>query len=434
TNSIASVTGLTAGQSILLTSTGTTGITGPVQAGGSLTLQGAAFAESGAGAIRATGLTGSVSGGLTLGGANSIATLGSLSAGSDIVLNDAQALNLAGLVTTPGTLTLTDAAAVTEAGGAALSLGGLAGQIGGGLTLGGANSIATLASLSAGGDMLIANIGTMTLNGPVSAGTSLALVTAGLLEGTGGSLAAGTIAIAPYNAGTLDLGGTAVAGLQLAQALVSAFDSHAVVIIGAANGVRASSVYSEGNISFANALVTLTSSGAITQTGTLGGQGFDLAGGTMALNGDISAGTFTADSTGGLSQSGTLSGTAVSLSGSSLGLDGSVEANTLTLQSAGAISQGAGAKLNAASLTGSAGTSIALGGTNSIASVTGLTAGSGIDLQDAHGLAITGSVAAAQITLSAPTLSLAAPVSVAGVALLDSAGTLTQSAPLRAGT
>uniref|UniRef100_UPI00047C9D88 beta strand repeat-containing protein n=1 Tax=Acidocella facilis TaxID=525 RepID=UPI00047C9D88 len=268
------------------------------------------------------------------------------------------------------TLSLQSAGAISQGAGAKLNAASLTGSAGTSIALGGTNSIATLGSLSAGGDMLIANIGTMTLNGPVSAGTSLALVTAGLLEGTGGSLAAGTIAIAPYNAGGLDLGGTGLAGLQLSQALVSAFASGAVIRLGAADGATANSILSEGAVSFANALVALNSTGGLTQTGNLSANNLALTGTSLALNGQINA-------------------------------------TALSLTASGAINQTGGNGLTLSSLSGSGGSIALTGGANSIASVTGLTAAGGIAINDAGALSVAGGISAGStIALAAPTLDL----------------------------
>ncbi len=256
-----------------------------------------------------------------------------------------------------------------------------AGSIGGALSLANANSIGTLDALDAAGNILIVNTGTMTLGGAVSAGSSLALITNGLLEGTGGSLAAATIALAPYDDGAIDLGGSTDAGLQLSHALVSALDPAAIVTIGAADGFNASSILTEGSVSFANTLLSL-------------------------------------DSTGGITMDGTLDTTLLALSASSF------------------ISQASTSVLDVSTLTGIGYVSgnILLGGTNnSIAVLNGLAANGTINVQDAAALTVNGAVSAANITLAADGLDLASPIS-ASIVELDSGGSLSQSSALYAGT
>ncbi|MDE2320294.1 MAG: hypothetical protein KGK02_11490, partial [Rhodospirillales bacterium] len=182
-NAIGTLEALAAGQNILIANASTAVIAGQVSAGTALTLQGAGFTESGAGAIDATLLTGSLSGGLALGGSNAIGTLGALAASGNVQLADTSALAIAGLVSTTGTLSLTGTGAVNEIAGGTLDISALTGSIGGALSLANANSIGSLGALSASGNIVLDNTGTITLGGAVSAGTSLALATNGLLEG-----------------------------------------------------------------------------------------------------------------------------------------------------------------------------------------------------------------------------------------------------------
>ncbi|MDE2391881.1 MAG: hypothetical protein KGL65_09770, partial [Rhodospirillales bacterium] len=370
----------------------TAAITGQISAATALTLQGAGYTESGAGAIAAQTLTagaGNLSGGLALGGNNAIGTLGALSAGGNVTLNDAQALTIAGLVSTPGTLNLSASGAVNEAAGGALDVTQLSGTAGGNVALAGANSIGTLGALGAAGNIVLDDTGTMTLGGAVSAGTSLALAANGLLAG-GGSLSAGTIALAPYNNGAIDLGGSAVSGLQLSQSLVSELDPAAVVILGSAAGHTANSIFSEGAVSFANALATL-------------------------------------EGTGGISQTGTLTGHAITLTGTSLALDGVVNATSLALAASGAISQASTGALDVTQLGGTAGGNVSLAGANNIGTLGALSATGTINLQDSTALDVAGAVSAAVITLAAAGLDLASQISTSSLAVLNSSGSLSQS-------
>ncbi len=255
------------------------------------------------------------------------------------------------------------------------------GTAAGNIYLSGDNSIGTLNALNAAGDIVIVNTGTMTLGGAVSAGSSLALITNGLLEGTGGSLSAATIALAPYDDGAIDLGGSSDAGLQLSAALVSALDPAAIITIGAADGFNASSILTEGSVSFANTLLSLDSTGGIT-------------------------------------------------------MDGTLDTTLLALSAGTGISQASTSVLDASTLTGIGYVSgnILLGGTNnSIAVLNGLVANGTINVQDAAALTVNGAVSAANITLAADGLDLASPIS-ASIVELDSGGSLSQSSALYAGT
>ncbi|MDE2240773.1 MAG: S-layer family protein, partial [Rhodospirillales bacterium] len=376
-------------------------ITAPISAGIALTLQGAGYAETGTGAIAAQTLTtgaGSLSGGLALGGSNTIGTLGALLAGGNVQLADTSPLAIAGLVSTPGTLIVTGNGAVNETAGGVLSLGGFGsgtGSIGGAVSLTNANNIGTLGALTATGNIVIDDAGTMTLGGAVSAGTSLALAANGLVAG-GGSLSAGTIALAPYDNGTVDLGGTAITGLQISQSLVNELDPAAVVVLGSAAGHAASSILTEGAVSFANALAALDSTGGITQTGTL---------------------------------TGAVTGTTFDLNATSVALDGVVNATLLNLNASGAVTQASTSALNLSTLAGTGTTSgnIVLGGANNIGTLGALTATGNINLQDNAILNVKGAVSAAMITLSAAGLDLASQISASSLSVLDSSGSLNQS-------
>lgn len=388
-NNIGTLIALAAGQNILLDSSGATAIIGQISAGTDVTLQGGGFAESGDGAITARTLTtgaGSLTGGLALGGTNSIGTLGVLNAGGDVLLADTSPLAIAGLVSTPGTLSLTSPGAVTEAAGGTLNVGELtsgAGSIGGALSLANANNIGTLGALDAAGNILIGNTGTTTLGGAVTAGGTLALATNGLLEGAGGSLSASTIALAPFTGGVIDLGGGSVSGLQLAQSLIGALDPAATVILGEAGGHNAHSIVTEGSVSFANAVAML-------------------------------------DSTGGISEAGTLSGTTLDLNGANLALDGVVNASLLNLSASSGISQASTGALNASTLAGvgSVAGNIALGGANSIGVLNGLSATGNINVQDSANLSVDGAVRAGNsLALSASNLTLTNTLSGADISL-----------------
>ncbi|MDE2239287.1 MAG: filamentous hemagglutinin N-terminal domain-containing protein, partial [Rhodospirillales bacterium] len=273
---------------------------------------------------------------------------------------------LASLTELQGTLSLKPTLAVDSSGQiiqpstGALDVTRLVGTAGGDISLVGTNSIDTLGALTATGNIVIDDVGTMTLGGAVSAGTtsSLALVANRLLAGSG-SLSAGTIALAPYNNGAVDLGGTAVTGLQISQALVNELDPAALVVLGSAAGHTANALVTEGTVSFANTLAAL-------------------------------------DSTGGIIQTGSLAGTTLSLNAISLALNGDVNATLLNLNASAGITQASTSALNLIALagTGSTSGSISLGGTNNIGTLGALTATGNIVIDDAGTMTLGGAVSA----------------------------------------
>ncbi|MDE2318617.1 MAG: filamentous hemagglutinin N-terminal domain-containing protein [Rhodospirillales bacterium] len=276
-------------------------------------------------------------------------------------------------------LGLAASGAISQASTGALNISTLSGG-GSGIQLAGANSIGSLGALSASGNIVLDNTGTITLGGAVSAGTSLALATNGLLEGPGGSLSAATIALAPYSNGAIDLGGSSASGLQLSQALVSALNPAAEIILGNASGHAASSILTEGAVSFANALLSL-------------------------------------DSTGGITQNGTLTGTTLDLNAASMALNGLVNASQINLSASSAITQASTGALSVSTLSGTA-ANLLLGGANTISTLNSLSATGTISLQDTAALNVNGNVAAgSSLALSAPGLTLASTLSSGRISL-----------------
>ena len=163
------------------------------------------LSEVGSGAIDAALLTGSTTGGAALGGANLIAGLGpftnTLTGNVSIKDNEGLTINgavdvVTGTISTPfgsepiGALTLVSTGTLSESGAGRIEAGTLMGSSVGGATLNGANLITTIGSFAnAGfGDIGLTNNQTLTVAGPLNAGTgNLALTaTAGnlLINGT----------------------------------------------------------------------------------------------------------------------------------------------------------------------------------------------------------------------------------------------------------
>ncbi len=156
---------------------------------------------------------------------NKIGTLGAFAANANILLNNGEALSLAGLVSTPDTLTLEDATAgITELSGgtiAAATLNSGFTQIGGDVLLLNANTIGALGAitLAAGNTFAVSDTGLLTVAGTVFAPAitlaSATIAIAGALDATALALEStgnifetlGTISTATLTSGNTDIGG-----------------------------------------------------------------------------------------------------------------------------------------------------------------------------------------------------------------------------------
>ncbi len=317
-------------------SAATLGLTGSVIAADGLALEaGAGGVTEASGGLLTVGTLSSggttIGGAVSLGSANDIGTLGAFAAAGDILLHDSGALAIAGLVQTPGLLTLEDGGAVSELSGGLLNVGTLGSggtTIGGDVQLTNFNGIGTLGNLLTAGNLTLDNAGSLTMAGPVQAnmvtlvdngvltlggllqatGGQAVLVADGLLEAAGGAVSVGgggTIDIAPYTGGgVVDLGGTAVGGLELSSQLLSGLASAGTIVIGRAGGFSAGSIYTEGLLILSNPVLVLDAAGPITQTGGLIGKAIDVSASSLTLNGGLEANTLNLVSSGGITQSG----------------------------------------------------------------------------------------------------------------------------------
>ncbi|MBU6449955.1 MAG: filamentous hemagglutinin N-terminal domain-containing protein, partial [Rhodospirillales bacterium] len=355
-NSNANLLELTSGQDLSITAsisvTGALDINaaGTLDVGAALNASTITLADSGAGnpidingVITGTELVLTSGGMVTEGAAGGIAvtslTTGAGSIGGDAVLSGTQntIATLAGVLTT-GTLNLTN------------------------------NANLTVANTVSAADITLAANGTLGIHGTLAAsnGGDVALVATAITE-SGGSITApsGTISIAPYGNGTLDVGGSTAGGLILSSALLGALDTSASVLnFGSAAGHLASLAELEGNISLQP---------------------------TLAV-----------DSSGRVIQAGTLTGQAISLTGTSLSLNGTVNGTALMLASSGAISQASTGALEVTQLTGSAGGNATLDGTGNTIGTLGHFTGTGtLNLANNANLTVANTVSAADITLAA---------------------------------
>jgi hypothetical protein len=153
------------------------------------------LSEVGSGAIDAATLTGSTVGGAALSGANLIASLGTFSntATGNVTIRDDEGLAITGnvdvvtgTVTTPygsqpvGALTLSSTGSLTESGNGRIVAGTFMGSAVGGATLNGANLITAIDSFAntGSGNIGLTNDQTLTVAGPLNAGTGNLSLTA----------------------------------------------------------------------------------------------------------------------------------------------------------------------------------------------------------------------------------------------------------------
>ena len=266
-----------------------------------------------------------------LDGANSVTALGAFTlGGGTLSLADAGSLNVAGVVSAADAI-FESGGGITEVTGGLLNVGTLNSggtTIGGDVQLTNFNGIGTLGNLLTAGNLTLDNAGSLTMAGPVQAnmvtlvdngvltlggllqatGGQAVLVADGLLEAAGGAVSVGgggTIDIAPYTGGgVVDLGGTAVGGLELSSQLLSGLASAGTIVIGRAGGFSAGSIYTEGLLILSNPVLVLDAAGPITQTGGLIGKAIDVSASSLTLNGGLEANTLNLVSSGGITQSG----------------------------------------------------------------------------------------------------------------------------------
>ncbi|THD04853.1 beta strand repeat-containing protein, partial [Rhodanobacter lindaniclasticus] len=443
------------------------------------------------GTIHASTLTGSSVGSTTLAGANHVGTLGNFSAAGFNLIN-AQALAVTGpvdggastsLTTTAGNLaingsvkgtttTLISAGAITEGAGGSITANLLTGHSVGNTTLDGNNHINMLGSFSA--DFSLTNGQTLTVDGPLDGGPTVALTTTagdliinGAISGTATMLT---------SAGAIVEG----AGGVITADTLSGSSAGSTSLLGA-NKVAALGAFTSGGDFAFNTIQTLTvndapsaNGGAGNLTLTTSGAGSDLilantlTGNTVGLvagrnisqtAGAIHATTLTGSSTGsttltGANQIGTLgsftaanfaltnaqglvvtgavdggAGTTLKTTAGNLAINGAVKGATTTLTSAGAISEGAGGAITAGTLTGSSTGATTLTGTNRIGTLGSFTAAT-FSLSNAQALTVTGAVnGGSGTTLSTSAGDLAINGAVNGTTTtLTSAGAITEGA------
>jgi filamentous hemagglutinin family protein len=393
--------GLTASNMLLTSGTagtdlnaGVTAVSGTVK----LSSTGTIF-EGSSGLIDAAVLAsgGSIGGGATLAGNNTIGTLGGFTLGGNLTLADSGGLTVGGSVSganvslsaasitfesglkATGLLQLASTGTIFQGAGT-IAAGTLAGGGSTGVTLDNANAIGTLAGFTvSSGGLALVDAGSLNITGSVAASSvylsattlslgadvaatassqpTLALAVDRLVVGAGSFAAAGgTIEIAPHSAGFgVDLAGSAASALDLPATLADAFAAPNI-LIGRAFGSVASSIAIDGGMTFGASALDLSTAGTI------------------------------------LDNAGTLSAAAVKFAGAGL------TQNSAAAFSAGVFGGDGGAISGNVLLAGTA---------NAIGTLAGFTAGGMISLLDAGSLNMTGTLAGSDVFLVAPTLALA---------------------------
>ena len=499
--------GALSGANVSLTGHGGVTLNSNVTAAGTLSLVSGAAISQGAGIITAGTLTGSSVGNTTLSRANKIGTLGSFSA-ANFSLTNAQALTVNGpltttgnagdidLETTGGALVVnanlaSDTVALTSAGnlalsknlqgstvalvsGGSISQGGgvitaatLTGSAVGSTTLNQANKVAALGAFSSTG-FSFTNGQTLTVNGPLNGGASVALTTtagnlaiSGAVSGTTTTLkSAGAIsesATGGITAATLtgqSNGATALNGANhigslgsFSAANFALTNAQALTVSGPVSGGASTALTTTAGNLVVNGAVsgtttTLKSAGTISEgaggsivAGTLAGQ----SSGATTLNGvnhvgalgNFSAANFALTNAQALTVSGPVNGgasTTLTTTAGDLAINGAVSGTTTTLHSAAAITEGAGGSITANLLTGHSIGNATLDGDNHIDTLGSFT--SDFSLTNAQTLTVVGPLdggPSVALTTTAGDLIINGTIS-GTTTTLKSAGTISQGA------
>lgn len=333
--------------------------------------------ESGAGAIKATALTG-VANNVSLTGRNQIGTLGRFTAAGGFTLDNAAdlavtgpvtaanvalsstgSLTLAGSIATRGTLTLTAAGAVTQPAGS-LTAAGLRGSAAS-AQITQSNNIGALAGFSTEGSFALADSAALAITGPVSvgAGQTITLNTPGLSFASGGFLNApgGTVSIAEFGPGSgVSVGGSG-GGITARAVSIGSATGGTITITGALD-------VSTGALDLQSAGSIKETAGAVITAGTLTGRAGSTSSSEVTLSGANRVGTLGNFTTGGslsfanaidLGVAGRVTAGNIALSSAgNLALSGTlVTQGAVTLRAGGDITQ-PGGSIAASSLGGSA--------------------------------------------------------------------------------
>ena len=348
----------------------------------SLTISGGVTEAAGA-VVNTPSLSGSA-GSVALGStANTIGTLGSFATGAgSFTLSDAAALTQAGTLT-GGAVALT----VTNTGPSALAFTG--------------TTNATTLSLTAAGG--VTEAAGAVLNTPTLSGSAASVSLGSTVNtiGTLGSFATGSGAFALTDAAALTQTGTLTGGaVTLSDSTMGA---QALNFTGTTNASQLALAVTGGVAETVGAVVN-----AQTLTGTAGSVALVSTANTIATLGSFSTGSgaFSLTDAAALTQSSTLSGGTVTLTdvnagASALAFTGTTNATTLALSVTGGVTETAGAVVNTSTLSGTAG-ALGLGSTvNTIGTLGSFATGAGaFSLTDSAALTQTGTLTGGAVTLA----------------------------------
>jgi hypothetical protein len=415
----------TSGASMFSTTTsGAISLQGLVDATGqTLTLNSAgAISQNATGVIEASTLTGSSSGGATLGDAtNRIGAFGGFtdSAGGSVQVADSEALAVTGVVSIgAGTLTLTSTGAISG-DGATITAAALTGSSTGGASFNNpSNAIGTFQAFTntVSGDVTLADSVDLTASGVVNTVGSVSLSSTGSLSLTGSALNTGQDLILS-------------AGTSLTQAVAPTVVRDYSITSASFDAASMSPTFSPGRDFTINSLGSLTLTGAVTSTRSLTVTStgvLDTTAATMTATG----GTLTLQGATGLYVGATVatsgSSTFSTTTGGNILLLGTVNATgqSVTLTSTGTISADS-AVIAASTLTGSS-----VGGASFDNAANAIdtfgpfsdSANGAVNLADTRALNVTGVV-----SIGTGTLTLTSAGAITGDGATITAGTLTGS-------
>src|SRR6185437_292443 len=323
-------------------------ISGTVTVPGVLTLNAGSITEVTSGSLAVGKLTGTSAADVKLTNSNTVGDLGAfaVTAGDFILDNGTKALNIDGVVSVPGTLTL-NAGNITELTGGTVTAGTLAGSSSGAVALNaGANDVTNLGGFTVASDFDLNNgANGLNVTGTVKVPGTLTL-DAGSITETAGAVTAGTLT-----------GGT----------------TGAVALNGTANAIDNLGTFSATDFNLDDGATALNIKGAVSATGTLtlaAGSITEQSGGTVAAA--TLAGSTTGDTT--LTQAGnaitevgdftTTTGNFSLSDGHELAVTGNVNSGgtiALTVPGTALAITGSLTSAGATTITAQAGTSLVIG-------------------------------------------------------------------------
>ncbi len=411
---------------------------------------------------------GNIAGDLSLLDKNLFGTLGAIGASGNIAIGNDQVLDIAGLLSTSGTITLENTAGIDEIAGGTMAAGVLNSGgtgIGGSVSLTNSNAITDLAgfSLTPGFTLDLVNGQALTISGPVTADYAtisaasldlagnltsaniLALASTGDIRQTAGSITAGTLISGGAEIGgdvvltsatnmIGELGGFTLAGGKTLDLTDSGTLDIAGPVIADDATISAGSLDLTGDVTSTDTLALGSTSG-ITQTGgaitagrlvSAGPIGGDVAL-TSALNAITDLGDFTVaspyrlDLTDGtaLTLAGAIAAATGTFSATSIAIPGSLNiTDVLALLSPGGVAEtGTIAAGTLTSLDETDG-NVFLTASNSIATLAGFSVGAGtFDLADTGLLTVAGPLNGTFVTLASGTIAIPGSITATGLAL-----------------